>query len=160
MGDKLVGKYRVLATRKGTDCTVVDQLDVHERREPGAEAVPGDRQPAVLAVQLGELPPRSPEHVLHAVVKAGVHAPAARRRDQRRVEIALHVREVPGAAEREHRPELAVDGEEVRRHARLGLRGAVPQHATDVDELFDDAAAACGQSLGKDLTSWIEKHPL
>lgn len=44
--------------------------------------------------------------------------------------------------------------------ASLKARADASGEGTDVDELFDDAASACGQSLGKDLTAYIEKHPL
>ena len=42
----------------------------------------------------------------------------------------------------------------------LKARADASGEGADGDELLDDAAAACGQSLGKDLTSWIERHPL
>ena len=44
--------------------------------------------------------------------------------------------------------------------ASLKTRADVEGEGTPVDELFNDAAEACGQALGKDLTGWVKAHPL
>jgi len=44
--------------------------------------------------------------------------------------------------------------------ASLKARADVEGTGTPVDELFNDAAEACGQALAKDLTGWVRAHPL
>ncbi|MDP2344200.1 MAG: hypothetical protein Q8O67_24795 [Deltaproteobacteria bacterium] len=44
--------------------------------------------------------------------------------------------------------------------ASLKARADVEGSGTPIDELFNDAAEACGQALGKDLTGWVKSHPL
>ena len=44
--------------------------------------------------------------------------------------------------------------------ASLKARAEVEGSDTPVDELFGDAAEACGQTLASDLAAWVKAHPL
>ena len=44
--------------------------------------------------------------------------------------------------------------------ASLKARADVAGADTPVDELYGDAAEACGQAIAKDLTTWVKAHPL
>lgn len=43
--------------------------------------------------------------------------------------------------------------------ASLKARADASGENTDVGELMDDAATACGQTLGKDVGAWVARHP-